>query len=92
MIIVDKLLKELDMQDKPIKVAMVGAGFMAKGIARQITMYTLGMELVAVSNRHIEGAEDLYREVGRKDFSKVADVPELEEKIHQILFYLGKYF
>ncbi|MBT3313781.1 MAG: NAD(P)-dependent oxidoreductase [Anaerolineae bacterium] len=83
MIIVDKLLKELDMQDKPIKVAMVGAGFMAKGIARQITMYTLGMELVAVSNRHIEGAEDLYREVGRKDFSKVADVPELEEKIHQ---------
>ena len=34
---------------------MVGAGFMARGIARQMLRYTKGMELVAISNRHRRG-------------------------------------
>ena len=56
MIIVDTALKKLHEQGKPIQVAMVGAGFMAKGIALQIAKYVPGMNLAAISNRHVEKA------------------------------------
>ena len=56
MIIVDRALEKCEREGKPIKVAMVGAGFMGRGIALQIIKYTKGMRLVAISNRHLEGA------------------------------------
>ena len=64
MIIMDKLLSERQRTEKPIRVAMVGAGFVGKGLARQITKYVEGMELVAISNRAVSGAERAYQEAG----------------------------
>jgi predicted homoserine dehydrogenase-like protein len=63
-IIVDRLLAERAEQGRPVRVGMLGAGFMAKGIANQIVNSTPGMELVAIANRHPERAESIYAEAG----------------------------
>ena len=60
MIILDRALEERHREGNPIRVAMVGAGFMAHGIALQILTAVRGMELVAISNRHVDRAKDAY--------------------------------
>lgn len=52
MMIIDKALQRRADEGKPIRVAMVGAGFMGRGITLQIVTAVQGMELVAISNRH----------------------------------------
>ena len=56
-------------RDRPIRVGMVGAGFMARGIANQILNHATGLDLVAVSNRSARRVEDLfsYAGVARQD-------------------------
>lgn len=81
MIIVDKALEERQAEGRPIRVGMVGAGFMARGIALQMLNVVLGMKLVAISNRHLEGARRAYREAGVSDFRAVETLPELEQAI-----------
>lgn len=43
MIIVDKALERLETEGRPIRVGVVGDGFMAKGIILQITKSTVAM-------------------------------------------------
>ena len=64
MILVDRALQRRHDEGRPVKVAMVGAGFMGRGVADQIINRTPGMQLVAVSNRTLEGARRAYREAG----------------------------
>ena len=81
MIIVDQKLAELEKSGKPIRVGMIGAGFMAKGIANQILRYTKGMRLVAIANRTAAHAEDAYRVGGVKETVRVKEVNELTATI-----------
>lgn len=81
MILVDKALEEREAAGKPLRVGMVGAGFMARGTALQIERSVPGMELVAVANRTVERAEQAYTEAGRADVTRVGSVPELERAI-----------
>lgn len=81
MIIVDTALKQRAAEGNPIRVAMVGAGFMGRGIALQIQQSTPGMELVAISNRHIDGAQRAYNEAGVHDCQAVSTVSSLEDVI-----------
>ena len=46
MIIVDRALEQREREGNPIRVALVGAGFMGRGIALQIVTATPGMDLV----------------------------------------------
>ena len=64
MILVDRALQQRQDEGRPVRVAMVGAGFMGRGVADQIINRTPGMELVAVSNRSLAGAQRAYREAG----------------------------
>jgi predicted homoserine dehydrogenase-like protein len=80
-ILVDTALQKRHAAGKPVRVAMVGAGFMARGIALQINAAVTGMELVAISNRHIDGARRAYAEAGVADMCEVATVRQLEEAI-----------
>jgi predicted homoserine dehydrogenase-like protein len=66
--IIDKALEKRQQEGNPIRVGMVGAGFMARGIALQLCQYVPGMKLVAISNRHLEGAKRAYTEAGIEDF------------------------
>ena len=81
MVIVDTALAKRHAENNPVRVAMVGAGFMAKGIALQICKYVPGMELVAIANRTLEKAKKAYVEAGVTDVHFVDSVSALEENM-----------
>jgi predicted homoserine dehydrogenase-like protein len=83
MFIVDRELERLAQTRKPIRVGMVGAGFMARGIARQMLQYTKGIELAAISNRRPEIARDAYAASGETDVMFVSSITELEQCIER---------
>jgi predicted homoserine dehydrogenase-like protein len=83
MILVDKALESRHEKGEPIRVALVGAGFIGKGIAFQIERYVKGMELVAICNRTISKAGDAYRHAGIHEIKTVASVAQLEESIQR---------
>jgi predicted homoserine dehydrogenase-like protein len=83
MIIVDTALKKREEEGKPIKVAMIGAGFMGRGIALQICNSIPGMELVAIYNRHLEGAVRAYKEAGITDNQEIQNAQTLEDNIRK---------
>lgn len=59
MIIVDKALKQRADLNRPIRVGLLGSGFMARGLANRVVNGPAGMSLVAVHGRRIERARDL---------------------------------
>ena len=83
MIIVDRALEAREAANNPIRVGMIGAGFMARGIANQILNTTKGMKLVAISNRTAEKAADAYQYAGaaKEDIQQVSSVAALEAAI-----------
>ncbi|MDM9585537.1 MULTISPECIES: Gfo/Idh/MocA family oxidoreductase [unclassified Nostoc] len=81
MIIIDRALRARAAAGNPIKVGMIGAGFMGRGIANQIVNSVPGMELVAISNRQIGAAKQAYSEAGIEDIQVVATISELEDAI-----------
>ena len=83
MIIIDKALEKRQQQNNPIRVAMIGAGFMGRGVALQILNFVEGMELVAISNRHLDGAKRAYSEGGVEKVRTVETVMQLEDAIAQ---------
>jgi predicted homoserine dehydrogenase-like protein len=83
MIIVDNALKARAEAGNPVRVGMIGAGFMGRGIANQIANSVPGMELVAIFNRSIDGAKRAYTEAGIEEVRVVKTVAELEEAIAQ---------
>lgn len=81
MIIVDKALEQRQKEGKPIHVALVGAGYIGRGITLQIEKYINGMRLVAISNRTLPRAEQAYREAEVESIKKVETVTQLEESL-----------
>ncbi|WP_414565564.1 MULTISPECIES: NAD(P)H-dependent oxidoreductase [unclassified Anabaena] len=81
MIIVDRALQARAEAGNPVKVAMIGAGFMGRGIANQIINSVPGMELVAIYSRQIDAAKHAYTEAGRENVQVVTSVTELEDAI-----------
>jgi predicted homoserine dehydrogenase-like protein len=65
MILVDAALQERARSGSPIRVGMVGAGFMGRGVALQVHTAVQGMELVAIANRRLEPARRAYLEAGQ---------------------------
>jgi len=80
-IIVDRALEERARNHNPVRVAMVGAGAMGRGIALQIFSAVPGMRLVAISNRHPEAARKVYAEAGARSVVSVDSVAKLEEAL-----------
>src|SRR6476620_7260509 len=56
MIIVDDALRAREAEGKPIRVGLIGAGFMARGLSNQIINSVPGMRLAAIYNRRLERA------------------------------------
>jgi predicted homoserine dehydrogenase-like protein len=67
MILVDTALKARELEGRPIRVALIGAGFISRGLANHIVNTTPGMRLVGVYNRHSQRALDLCSYVGLRD-------------------------
>ncbi|OGX91103.1 NAD(P)H-dependent oxidoreductase [Hymenobacter coccineus] len=83
MIIVDNALAARARSGNPIRVGMIGAGFMAKGVARQICRYVPGMELVAIANRTLAHARQAYAETDVLGVTEVGTVGALEACIER---------
>eukprot|EP01084_Bolivina_argentea_P216771 368192_1 len=76
--IVDTALARRAAEGNPVKVAIIGAGFMARGCALQLEKYTEGMIVAAIYNRTVEKARVAYNEAGIEDPS-VHEVKTAEE-------------
>lgn len=81
MIIVDNALKQRESDSNPIKVGIIGAGEMAKGIINQITKYSPGIVVAVTFNRTIEKAIEAYQEIGIKEYRIVDSAKDLENAI-----------
>ena len=82
MIIIDNALEKLENEGKPIRVGMVGAGFMASGTALEILKYRKGIRLVAITNRNTERAKKTFVQAG---VSKIVDVNSQNELDNAII-------
>lgn len=65
--IVDMALKARQNLNDPIRVGIVGAGFMGQGLTNQIVHSTPAMRVVAISNRRVERAANAFRYAGLDD-------------------------
>ncbi len=83
MIIVDTALAKRLAAGNPIRVGMVGAGYMARGIALQILTAMPGIRLVAIANRTVSQAERAYRDAGAEVSGTVESGAALEEAIRK---------
>jgi predicted homoserine dehydrogenase-like protein len=83
MIIVDAALKQRADAGNPVRVGLIGAGFMGRGLAIQMLNALPGMELVAIYNRTLETAKLAYTQAGAETVKQVSNVVELESAIDQ---------
>jgi predicted homoserine dehydrogenase-like protein len=80
-IIVDQALRRRADAGEPVRVGMVGAGAMGRGVALQILTAVPGMELSAISNRHVDAARRAYLQAGADEPWRVETVADLERAI-----------
>jgi predicted homoserine dehydrogenase-like protein len=81
MIIVDRALRQREAEGKPVRVGMIGAGFMARGVANQIVNSVPGMRLVAIANRTLNNAVRAYTEAGVEEIAFIGSRRALENCI-----------
>ena len=79
MIIVDNALKAREAEGRPIRVGVVGAGFIAQGLANQLVNSVPGMRMAAMSNRHVERAVQALSYAGLGDVTVASAQIELED-------------
>jgi predicted homoserine dehydrogenase-like protein len=83
MIIVDTALRAREMEGRPIRVALIGAGFMSQGLANHIVNTTPGMRLVGVYNRRVQRAFDLCSYAGIDDVVSPSAQSEVDLAIRE---------
>ncbi|MCR2825491.1 Gfo/Idh/MocA family oxidoreductase, partial [Microbacterium sp. zg.Y909] len=81
MIIIDTALHKREAEGRPIGVAIVGAGFMGRGLINQITHSVPGMRVSVVVNRTLEKAEAALREAGVTDVRRAATAAEVDAAV-----------
>jgi predicted homoserine dehydrogenase-like protein len=79
-IILDKALANRAEAGNPVRMAIVGAGYMARGIAAHATLMP-GIELVAISNRTIGKAAQVFEELGRGPARRIERPDDLDDAI-----------
>jgi predicted homoserine dehydrogenase-like protein len=79
-IILDRALAEREAQGRPVRIGLVGAGYMARGIAAHARAIR-GVEVVAIANRTLTRAVDILTENGWDEPKEVSSAAELEDAI-----------
>jgi len=80
-IIVDNALKAREAQGKPIRVGMIGAGFMGQGLVNQIVHSVPGERMAAIFNRRADKAINCYKYAGL-DAAVATTQGQLDDAIH----------
>jgi predicted homoserine dehydrogenase-like protein len=81
MVIVDTALRKREEERKPVRVAILGAGFMAQGLTNQIVNSVPGMKIVAVYSRQIKKGLHVYNYSGLSDVIIANQQRELDDAI-----------
>jgi predicted homoserine dehydrogenase-like protein len=81
MIILDKALQTRAEQGNPIKVAILGGGFMAQGLTNQIVNSVPGMDMVAIYSRKPQKAMHVLNYSGLKDPIEAITQTRLDDAI-----------
>lgn len=81
MILVDTALAERDAEGAPVRVALAGAGFVARQAALHLLTSVPGIRLVAVANRTAETAEEICHRAGTASVRRVEDTDAIDEAI-----------
>lgn len=81
MIIIDKTLKKREAENNPIRVGIIGAGVMSKGLINQITHHTPGMIVAAIFNKTIEKAKSAIQTYGNTNFVVVNSTAQMSSTI-----------
>ena len=81
MIIIDNALKARAEQRKPIKIAILGSGFMAQGLTNQIVNSVPGMKMVAIYSRKPQKAVHVLTYSGLENPIEVSTQTELDDAI-----------
>jgi predicted homoserine dehydrogenase-like protein len=81
MIIVDHALRAREEEGRPIRVGMLGAGFMAQGLTNQIRNSVPGMEVVAIYGRQLDKALGVFRYAGDAEAVVVSNLGDLEDAV-----------
>jgi predicted homoserine dehydrogenase-like protein len=81
MILVDTALEAREMEGRPIRVGLIGAGFISHGLANHIVNTTPGMRLACVYNRTLQRALDLCQYAGVQDVASPAHQGEVNGAI-----------
>ena len=81
MILVDTALDRREREGNPIRVGLVGAGYMGRGVALQFLTPLTGMRLVAIANRTLSEANRAYLEAGIESVKTVETVSQMEKAI-----------
>lgn len=82
MIIVDDLLKAREADGKPIRVGMLGSGFMGQGLTNQIANSVPGMRMVAIYSRKPAKAVEVFRYAGLGEPIVATTQSQLDDAIH----------
>ena len=81
MIIVDTALRKRHEAGNPIRVALVGAGFMGRGFVNQVVNSVPGMQLAAICNRTLANAERAFTDAGVAEWEVVADAAGVDKSL-----------
>jgi predicted homoserine dehydrogenase-like protein len=81
MVIVDTALEKRHQAGKPIRIALIGAGYMARGIALELLTGIKGICLAVIANRTLDAAARAYAEAGIDDVTSVDTLRRLEDVI-----------
>jgi predicted homoserine dehydrogenase-like protein len=80
-IIVDTALRKRHEAGNPIRVALVGAGFMGRGFVNQVVNSVPGMQLAAICNRTLANAERAFTDAGVADWEVVSDAAGVDKSL-----------
>ena len=78
MILLDTALQQREQEGRPLRIGVIGAGAMARGLVALITNQIPGMAVVAIANRTLERAAAAYAFAGRAGAVAAADLAALE--------------
>lgn len=83
MIIVDKALKKREKQNNPVRVGIIGAGYMGRGTVLTIERSVPGMKVSALYNRTISKAGEAFDQAEVKNYRKVEKTDDLDQLIDE---------
>jgi len=79
----ERALAQREAEGRPIRIGLIGAGYMGRGVALQLCTPLVGMRLVAIANRHVEGAQQAWAVAGRSNAVVANRQAEVDKAIAQ---------